>query len=177
MRRLHRANAPEDVKAARRLRAQTRVKVVRSSATPAPSPFRLHGESRRRRQGSTDASQVDYALMVATLDSFIGLFAPFTWLPTLAWAGWVDCSLPGHEEEEQGRGRRQGFLPPISKKGVPMIMEPLVYLLVTATTLTRHLAYLRQAMAMLHVVYASISILLDMGGARLIRDLGGIIST
>ena len=52
-----------------------------------------------------------------------------------------------HEEEEQGRGRRQGFLPPISKKGVPMIMEPLVYLLVTATTLTRHLAYLRQAMA------------------------------
>ena len=26
-----------------------------------------------------------------------------------------------------------------------MIMEPLVYLLVTATTLTRHLAYLRQA--------------------------------
>ena len=58
-----------------------------------------------------------------------------------------------------------------------MIMEPLVYLSVTATTLTRHLAYLRQAMAMLHVVYASISILLDMGGARLIRDLGGVIST
>ena len=60
-----------------------------------------------------------------------------------------------------------------------MIMEPLVYLSVTATTLTRHLAYLRQAMAMLHVVYASISILLDMdmGGARLIRDLEGIIST
>ena len=65
----------------------------------------------------------------------------------------------------------------MSKKGVPMIMEPLVYLLVTATTLTSHLAYLRQAMAMLHVVYASISILLDMGGAGLIRDLGGIIST
>ena len=86
----------------------------------------------------------------------------FTWFATLAWAGWVDCSLPGHEEEEQGRGRRRGFLLPISKKGVPMIMEPLVYLLVTATTLTRHLAYLRQAMAMLHVVYASISILLDM---------------
>ena len=62
-----------------------------------------------------------------------------------------------------------------------MIMEPLVYLLllvlVTATTLTRYLAYLRQAMATLHVVYASISILLDMGGARLIRDLGGVIST
>ena len=58
-----------------------------------------------------------------------------------------------------------------------MIMEPLVYLLVTATALTSHLAYLRQAMAMLHVVYASISILLDMGGARLIRDLGGVIST
>ena len=58
-----------------------------------------------------------------------------------------------------------------------MIMEPLVYLSVTATTLTRHLAYLRQAMAMLHVVYASISILLDMGGAGLIRDLGGIIGT
>ena len=57
-----------------------------------------------------------------------------------------------------------------------MIMEPLVYLLVTATTLTSYLAYLRQAMAMLHVVYASISISLDMGGARLIRDLGGIIS-
>ena len=56
-----------------------------------------------------------------------------------------------------------------------MIMEPLLYLSVTATTLTRHIAYLRQAMAMLHVVYASISILLDMGGARLIRDLGGII--
>ena len=76
-------------------------------------------------------------------------------------------------------GRRQGLLPPTptSKKGVPMIMEPLVYLLVTATTLTSHLAYLRQAMAMLHVVYASISILLDMGGAGLIRDLGGIIST
>ena len=81
-------------------------------------------------------------------------------------AGWVDCSLPGHEEEEQGRGRRQGFLPPTSKKGVPMIMEPLVYLSVTATTLTRHLAYLSQAMAMLHVVYASISILLDMGVNR-----------
>ena len=58
-----------------------------------------------------------------------------------------------------------------------MMMEPLVYLSVTATTLTRHLAYLRQAMAMLHVVYASISILLDMGGAGLIRDLGGIIGT
>ena len=58
-----------------------------------------------------------------------------------------------------------------------MIMEPLVYLLVTATTLTSHLAYLHQAMAMLHVVYASISILLDMGGAGLIRDLGGVIST
>ena len=72
---------------------------------------------------------------------------------------------------------RQGFLPPTSEKGVPMTMEPLVYLSVTATTLTRHLAYLRQAMAMLHVVYASISILLDMGGAGLIRDLGGIIST
>ena len=53
-----------------------------------------------------------------------------------------------------------------------MIMEPLVYLLVTATTLTSYLAYLRQAMAMLHVVYTSISILLDIGGARLIRDLG-----
>ena len=57
------------------------------------------------------------------------------------------------------------------------MMEPLVYLLATATTLMRHLAFLRQAMAMLHVVYASISILLDMGGAGLIRDLGGIIST
>ena len=56
-------------------------------------------------------------------------------------------------------------------------MEPLVYLLVIATTLTSHLAYLRQAMATLHVVYASISILLDMGGAGLIRDLGGIIGT
>ena len=67
----------------------------------------------------------------------------------------------------------------MSKKGAPMIMEPLVYLLllVTATTLTSYLAYLRQAMATLHVVYASISILLDMGGARLIRDLGGVIST
>ena len=96
----------------------------------------------------------------------------FTWFPTLAWAGWVDCSLPGREEEEQGRGRRQGFLPPISKKGVPTTMEPLVYLLVTDTTLTSRLAYLRQAVAMLHVVYASISILLDMGGARLIRDWG-----
>ena len=58
-----------------------------------------------------------------------------------------------------------------------MIMEPLVYLSVTAATLTRHLAYLRQTMAMLHVVHASISILLDMGGTGLIRDLGGIIST
>ena len=57
------------------------------------------------------------------------------------------------------------------------MMEPLVYLLVTTTTLTSYLIYLRQAMAMLHVVYASISILLDIGGARLIRDLGGIIST
>ena len=57
-----------------------------------------------------------------------------------------------------------------------MIMEPLVYLLVTATTLTSCLAYLRRAMATLHVVYASASILLDMGGARLIRDLGGVIS-
>ena len=58
-----------------------------------------------------------------------------------------------------------------------MIMEPLVYLLVlvTATTLTSYLAYLRQAMATLHVVvYASISILLDIGGAMLIRDLGGV---
>ena len=80
----------------------------------------------------------------------------------LACAARIDCSLPRHEEEEQGRGRRQGFLPPISKKGVPMIMEPLVYLSVTATTLTRRLAYLRQAMAMLHVVHSSISILLDM---------------
>ena len=59
-----------------------------------------------------------------------------------------------------------------------MTMEPLVYLLVTATALrASHLAYLRQAMATLHVVYASVSILLDMGGARLIRDLGGVIST
>ena len=56
-----------------------------------------------------------------------------------------------------------------------MIMEPLVYLLVTATTLTSYLVYLHQAIAMLPVVYASISILLDMGGARLIRDLGGVI--
>ena len=56
------------------------------------------------------------------------------------------------------------------------MMEPLVYLLVTTTTLTSYLIYLRQAMAMLHVVYASISILLDIGGARLIRDLGGIIN-
>ena len=52
-----------------------------------------------------------------------------------------------------------------------MIMEPLVYLLVTATTLTSHLAYLHQAMAMLHVVYASISILLDIG------DIGGAMLT
>ena len=65
----------------------------------------------------------------------------------------------------------------MSKKGVPMIMEPLVYLLATTATLMRLLAYLRQAMATLHVVYASVSILLDMGGARLIRDLGGVIST
>ena len=43
-----------------------------------------------------------------------------------------------------------------------MIMEPLVYLLVTATTLTSHLAYLHQAMAMLHVVYESTPTLLDM---------------
>ena len=69
------------------------------------------------------------------------------------------------------------ILLPTSKKGAPMTMEPLVYLLATATTLASRLAYLRQAMATLHVVYASISILLDMGGARLIRDLGGIIST
>ena len=73
------------------------------------------------------------------------------------------------------RGRRQGFFLPIPKKGAPMIMEPLVYLLVTAATLPSCLAYLRQVMAMLHVVYASVSTLLDMGGARLIRDLGGII--
>ena len=53
-----------------------------------------------------------------------------------------------------------------------MIMEPLVYLSVTATTLTSYLAYLRQAMAMVHVVYASISVLLDMGGARLIINKG-----
>ena len=65
----------------------------------------------------------------------------------------------------------------LSKKGMQATMESPGYLLVTATTLTRHLAYLRQAMATLHVVYASVSILLDMGGARLIRDLGGIIST
>ena len=88
----------------------------------------------------------------------------------------VDRSPPGREEEEQGRGRRQGFFLAISKKGAPMMMEPLVYFLVTTTTLTSYLAYLRQAMATLRVVYASISILLDMGGARLIRDLGGIIS-
>ena len=102
-----------------------------------------------------------------------------TWFPTLAWAGWVDCSLPGHEEKEQGRGRRQGFLLAICKKDVPMIMEPLVYLLATTTTLTSYLAYLRQAMmAMLHVVYASIciSILLDMGGARLILILVLVLS-
>ena len=65
----------------------------------------------------------------------------------------------------------------LSKKGMQVTMEPPGYLVVTAMTLTSHLAYLRQTMAMLHVVYASISILLDMGGARLIRDLGGIIST
>jgi len=60
-----------------------------------------------------------------------------------------------------------------------MIMEPIVYLVVTAATLTSHLAYLylRQAMAMLHVAHASISILLDIRRARLIMDLGGIIST
>jgi len=52
-----------------------------------------------------------------------------------------------------------------------------LYLSATTTTLTSYLAYLRQAMAMLHVVYASIPILLDIGGARLIRDLGGVIST
>ena len=63
----------------------------------------------------------------------------------------------------------------LSKKGMQATMESPGYLLVTTTTLTRHLAYLRQAMAMLHVVYASVSILLDMGGARLIRDLGGIV--
>ena len=61
--------------------------------------------------------------------------------------------------------------------GQQATMESPGYLLVTATTLTSYLAYLRQAMAMLHVVYASTSILLDMGGAGLIRDLGGIIST
>ena len=83
-----------------------------------------------------------------------------------------DMKKKSREEAED-----RGFFLPMSKKGVPMIMEPLVYLLATATTLTRHLAYLRQAMATLHVVYASVSILLDMGGAGLIRALGGIIST
>ena len=77
-------------------------------------------------------------------------------------------------KSRQGRGRRRGSLLPTSKKGAPMTMEPLVYLLATATTLASRLAYLRQAMATLHlhVVYASvsISILLDMGGARLISN-------
>ena len=60
-----------------------------------------------------------------------------------------------------------------------MIMEPLVYLSVTATTLTRRLAYLRQAMATLHVVCCVRKYFnfVGYGGARLIRDLGGIIGT
>ena len=56
------------------------------------------------------------------------------------------------------------------------MMEPLVYLLATAATLMSRLAYLRQATATSHVAHASASILLDVGGARLIRDLGGVIS-
>ena len=74
--------------------------------------------------------------------------------------------------------RRQGLLLPMSKKGAPMaIMEPLVYLLVTTTTLTSYARPRQATMATLHVVYESVSILLDIGGARLIRDLGGIIGT
>ena len=54
-----------------------------------------------------------------------------------------------------------------------MIMEPLVELLVTATTLTSYLAYPRQAMATLHVV----SILLDVGmGSRSSARLPKILS-
>ena len=65
----------------------------------------------------------------------------------------------------------------ICKRGVQASMEPLAYLLVTTTTLTSYLAHLRQTMAMLHVGSdASVSILLDVGGARLIRDFGGIIN-
>ena len=89
----------------------------------------------------------------------------------------VDCSPPEREERERGGGRRRGLILRASKRRAPTTMEPLVYLLATASTLTSRLAYLRQATATLHVVYASVSILLDMGGARLIRDLGGVIST
>ena len=55
------------------------------------------------------------------------------------------------------------FLIAAFNKGMQVTMEPPGYPLVTATTLTSCLAYLRQAMAMLHVVGndASISILLD----------------
>ena len=77
--------------------------------------------------------------------------------------------LPSHERDEstalfrdmkkksreEAEDRDFSFLRPRTKKGAPMIMEPLVYLLVTATTLTSRLDYLHQAMATLHVVYDS----------------------
>ena len=36
------------------------------------------------------------------------------------------------KKKEQGRGQRRGFSLAVCKKGAPMIMEPLVYLLVLA---------------------------------------------
>ena len=96
----------------------------------------------------------------------------FTWFPTSRDRVESTALLRDMKKKGQGRGRRQRFLVALSKKGMQATMESPGYLLVTTTTLTRRLAYLRQAMATLHVVYASISILLDMGGARLIRDWG-----
>jgi len=46
------------------------------------------------------------------------------------------------KKKEQGRGQRRGFPLTARKKGAPMIMEPLVYLSVTATTLSSNLAHL-----------------------------------
>ena len=81
---------------------------------------------------------------------------------------------------------RQIFLVAVFNKGMQVTMEPPGYPLVTTTTLTSYLAYLRQTMATLLVHAGSgrwetmrvASILLVgvwelEGGARLIRDLGG----
>ena len=75
----------------------------------------------------------------------------FTWFPTSRDRVESTALLRDMKKKGQGRGRRQRFLVALSKKGMQATMESPGYLLVTTTTLTRRLAYLRQTMVMLHV--------------------------